>query len=116
MRENLPVIATLARLDSAQVTIAEELPAPEKASTLAVGGMTIYLPMAGLVDLAAERTRLQKEIDNLDGQLNKIVGLLNNPGFVNKAPANVIEREQGRQAELQAKRDQLAARLVELAA
>ncbi len=114
MRENLPVIASLARLDSAEVLIAEELPAPEKASTLAIGGMTIYLPMAGLVDLAAERTRLQKEIDNLDGQLNKIVGLLSNPGFINKAPANVVEREKGRQAELQEKRDQLAARLVEL--
>ncbi len=114
MRENLPVIASLARLDSAQVAIAEELPAPEKASTLATGGMTIYLPMAGLVNLAAERARLQKEIDNLDGQLNKIVGLLNNPGFVNKAPANVVEREKGRQAELQEKRDQFATRLAEL--
>ncbi|MCB0126625.1 MAG: class I tRNA ligase family protein, partial [Caldilineaceae bacterium] len=115
MAANLPVIATLARLDTDAVTIAADLPAPEKAVTLAVGGMTVYLPMAGLVDLAAEQSRLQKEIDNLDTQLNKIHGLLNNPGFVNKAPANVVEREKGRQAELQEKRDQLAERLADLA-
>lgn len=115
MAENLAVVAALARLDSAAVTIAAELPAPEKAITLAIGGMTVYLPMAGLVDLAAEQTRLQKEIDNLDGQLNKIAGLLNNPGFMNKAPANVVEREKGRQADLQEKREQLATRLAEIA-
>jgi len=115
LRENIAIVTSLARLDSAEVLVAEELPAPEKASTLALTGMTIYLPMAGLVDLAAERTRLQKEIDNLDNQLNKIAGLLNNPGFVNKAPANVIEREKGRQTELQEKREQLALRLTDLA-
>ncbi len=114
LRDNLPVIAALARLDLAQVTIAAELPAPEKAITLAVGGMTVYLPMAGLVNLDAERARLGKEIENLDGQLRKIDGLLGNPGFVNKAPANVLEREKGRQVELQEKRDQLAARLATL--
>jgi len=114
LTESLPVIATLARLDPAQVAIAAELSAPEKAITLAVGGTTVYLPMAGLVNLDAERTRLGKEIENLDGQLRKIEGLLSNPGFVNKAPANVLEREKGRQSELQEKRTQLATRLTEL--
>ena len=114
LADNLPVIASLARLDQAQVTIGAQLPAPEKAITLAVGGMTVYLPMAGLVDLEAEKTRLGKEIENIDGQLRKLDGLLNNPGFVNKAPANVLEREKSRQTELQEKREQLAARLATL--
>lgn len=114
MTENLPVIASLARLDSEKVIIAADLPAPEKAATLAVGGMTVYLPMAGLVDLAAERGRLNKEITNLDGQLAKLEGLLNNPGFLNKAPDNVVAREKNRQAELQEKRVQLTERLAEL--
>ncbi|MEZ4673269.1 MAG: class I tRNA ligase family protein [Caldilineaceae bacterium] len=116
MAANLPVIAALARLDSERVTIAATVPAPEKAVTLAVGGMTIYLPMAGLVDLSAELTRLQKEIENLDGQLNKIAGLLSNPGFINKAAANVVDRERNRQRDLQEKRTQLAERLAELTA
>ena len=82
--------------------------------TLAVGGVTVYLPLAGLVDLAAERGRLQKEIEGLEGQLRKIEGLLNNPGFVNKAAANVVERERTRQRELQEKHAQLAQRLAGL--
>jgi len=80
-----------------------------------VGGVTVYLPLAGMVDLAAEQGRLQKEIEGLAGQLKKIDGLLNNPGFVNKAAANVVERERTRQQELQEKHTQLAERLAALA-
>ena len=108
------MLARLAGLDSAAVHLAADLPAPGKAVTLAAGGVTTYLPLAGLVDLAAERARLQKEIDNIDKQLQRIDGLLGNAGFVAKAPAEVIERERSKQGELQSKRVQLAERLTEL--
>jgi valyl-tRNA synthetase len=114
VKNNLPMLARLAGLDPSAVTAAVDLPAPAKAVTLAAGGVTTYLPLAGLVDLAAERTRLQKEIDNIDKQLQRIDGLLGNPGFVNKAPADVIERERGKQGELQGKRTQLVDRLADL--
>ena len=115
LQANRALLVTLARLDSAALEIAHEWPAPDKAVTLAVGGVTVYLPLAGLVDLAAERGRLQKEIEGVDGQLRKIEGLLNNPGFVNKAAANVVERERMRQRELQEKHGQLTQRLAALA-
>ncbi|MBX3011702.1 MAG: valine--tRNA ligase [Caldilineaceae bacterium] len=115
LRENQSLLLTLARLDGNALHIAPEVAAPDKAVTLAVGGVTVYLPLAGLVDLAAERARLQKELDGLDGQLRKIDGLLNNPGFVNKAAANVVERERNRQRELQEKHTQLTERLAALA-
>jgi valyl-tRNA synthetase len=111
LRQNLKVFATLARLDAHSVEIAAELSAPEQAVTLAVAGGTVYLPLAGMVDFAAERARLQKELDNVDKQLQRIDGLLGNPGFVSKAPAEVIEREQAKQAELKDKRLQLSERL-----
>jgi valyl-tRNA synthetase len=114
IESNLPMLARLAGLDPATVTVALDLPAPAKAVTLAAGGVTTYLPLAGLVDLTAERTRLQKEIGNIDKQLQRIDGLLGNPGFVNKAPADVIERERGKQGELQGKRIQLVERLADL--
>ena len=114
LQQNQPLLLTLARLDGNALQIAPDLPAPDKAITLAVGGVTVYLPLAGLVDLAAERSRLQKEIEGLDGQLRKIDGLLNNPGFVNKAAANVVERERTRQRELQEKHAQLTERLASL--
>ncbi len=114
LTENLPLLIALARLDAAETLVAAELVAPSKAATLAAAGATVYLPLAGLVDLAAERKRMQGEIANIDRQLGRIESMLNNPGFTGKAPAEVIEREQSKQAELQGRRVQLAERLSEL--
>jgi valyl-tRNA synthetase len=112
--ENLPVMAFLARLDSGATEIAGELPPPGKTATLAAAGVTVYLPLAGLVDFAAERKRIGGEIDNIDRQVSRIEGMLNNPGFTGKAPVEVIERERAKLAELQGKRAQLAERLADL--
>jgi valyl-tRNA synthetase len=114
MQANVPVMSLLARLDAGRVEIAAALPAPDKAATLAVAGVTVYLPLAGLVDLDAERKRMQGELDNIDKQVQRIETTLSNPGFTGKAPANVIEREQLKLAELREKRGQVAARLAEL--
>jgi valyl-tRNA synthetase len=113
--QNLSTVAMLARLDASAVQIAAELAAPGQAAVLAVAGMTVYLPMAGLVDLAAERKRTQEEIDNVDRLGQRIEGMLANPGFVGKAPAEVVERERARLAELQERRSRLTERLAELA-
>ncbi|MFN3979532.1 MAG: valine--tRNA ligase [Caldilinea sp.] len=112
---NLPIVAMLARLDSEAVEVAPDLNAPDKAATLAAGGMTVYLPLANLIDLAAERKRIQGEIDNVDKQVQRIEGMLGNPGFTSKAPAQVIEREQARLEELRERRAQLMQRIAELA-
>jgi valyl-tRNA synthetase len=114
LQENLPVMAFLSRLDAPETKIAADLPAPGKAATLAAAGVTVYLPLAGLVDFAAERKRMEGEIDNIDRQVSRIEGMLGNPGFTGKAPAEVIERERSKLAELQGKRGQLAERLGEL--
>ncbi len=66
LQQELPLLASLARLASDHVTIAAELPAPEKSVTVATSGVTIYVPVAGLVDLEAERMRLHKEIRQSD--------------------------------------------------
>jgi valyl-tRNA synthetase len=114
LSENLPVMAFLARLEAGETQIAADLPAPGKAATLAAAGVTVYLPLAGLVDFAAERKRIQGEIENIDRQTGRIEGMLNNPGFAGKAPAEVVDRERTKLADLQAKRAQLAERLADL--
>ncbi|MCB0080122.1 MAG: valine--tRNA ligase, partial [Caldilineaceae bacterium] len=116
LAENKVLLISLARLDADALTIAAELPAPEKAATLSVAGVTVYLPLAGMVDLDAERTRLQKEIGELDKHLGRVSSKLENPGFINKAPAEVVERERARMEEMQTKRTQLSERLDDLAA
>ncbi len=97
------VLLNLARLDEAQLTLAESLAeTPEQAVAQVIsGGVEIYLPLAGMIDLAAERTRLQKELDNLDKLIRGSRGKLNNQGFVQKAPAEVVERERERLADFE---------------
>ena len=71
-----------------------------------------YLPLAELVDLDRERARIAKELDKNRRELDKLEAKLQNPGFVNKAPANVVEAERDRADKLRA----LIAKLEESAA
>ena len=114
LEANLPLLLELARLDPAQVTLAESLPAPEKAVTLTAGGVTVYLPLAGLVDLAAERKRLEKELAQLEQQIRRSEELLSREGFVQKAPAQVVQRERDKLADLRARHQQIQERLAAL--
>ena len=60
---------------------------------------TILLPLKGVVDFAAEKERLLKELDGLNKNLEGYARKLENPGFVERAPAAVVEEEKRRQAE-----------------
>lgn len=62
----------------------------------------LFLPLAELVDLEKEKARIQKEVDKNRKELDKLETKLNNPGFVNKAPAQVVEAERERAAKLKA--------------
>jgi valyl-tRNA synthetase len=95
MQASLPVTAMLARLDAGRVEIAAALPAPDKAATLAVAGVTVYLPLAGLVDLDAERKRMQGELDNIDKQVQRIATNLATPA----SPAKPRQRDRARAAQ-----------------
>ncbi len=115
IQANLPVIAALARLEPTEIAVAAELTPPGKAATLVAGGVTVYLPLAGLIDLEAERRRIQTELENIDRQVQRIEASLSNEAFISKAPAHVVERERSRLAELQERRHQLIERSAELA-
>ncbi len=85
--------------------------APEKAASVVVGDATIYLPLAGLIDLKAEQARLSQEMENLDGLLTRSRNLLENPNFVNKANPEVVERERAKLADLEARKETIQKRL-----
>jgi valyl-tRNA synthetase len=61
-----------------------------------VGDATFALPLAGVIDIAAEKTRLQKEVGKLDGEVTGIDKKLGNEQFVAKAPEEVIEEQKAR--------------------
>jgi len=70
-----------------------------------------YLPLEGLVDVAAERARLEKEIAKIRGEVARCEAKLGNPGFVDRAPADVVDQEKARLADWIGKLDRLQAML-----
>jgi valyl-tRNA synthetase len=112
---NSDLLTALAGLDPARLHINAVLERkPEQAVALVVGMVECYLPLAGLVDLDAERARLTRELDGVAAQVARLEALLANEGFTGKAPATVVGRERAKLAELQERRTKLQARLDEL--
>jgi valyl-tRNA synthetase len=72
---------------------------PESAIAL-VGEFKILIPIAGLIDKDAELIRLDKEIQKIKNDLPRIQGKLSNPTFINKAPAEVIDKENAKLTDL----------------
>jgi valyl-tRNA synthetase len=109
-----PVLTALARLDESELTIAAVVSPPAQAITLALGSITVYLPLAGLVDLSAERARLEKEEDELSKQIKRLTALMSSP-FAEKAPAAVVQKEREKLAGLEAGQREIRERLAALA-
>lgn len=94
-------IAVLAKLDPEQLQIHSSLTdAPPESVPLVVGPIEAYLPLAGMVDQAAERARLTKELDEVNGQIKRIKKLLAGP-FSDRAPKDVVQKERKKLASLQ---------------
>jgi valyl-tRNA synthetase len=88
---------------------------PDKAVGQVIsGGIEIYLPLAGMIDLAAEQQRLQKELASLEQRINGSRAKLNNAGFVAKAPAEVVQQERDRLADLELQLDKVQGQLAAL--
>ncbi len=101
------MISTLARLES--VTIDMALEAPKASASNVVQGCQIIIPLSGAVDLHGELARLDKEIAKLDKDLDGIAKKLANESFVQKAPAEVVQKERDRAVELDDSRTKLEA-------
>ncbi|AOZ91923.1 valine--tRNA ligase [Paenibacillus crassostreae] len=94
--------------------IGMDIQAPEKSMTAVVTGAELYLPLAGLIDIAQEIERLEKEVQTLNAEVERVDKKLSNQGFVAKAPAKVIEEERAKQADYSDKRSKVLARIEEL--
>jgi len=98
LEANRALLLRLARLESVAV-----LPAGAKAppaATVLLGEMKLLVPMAGLIDAAAEIARLEKQRDKLQSDLAKTRAKLDKPSFVGNAPAEVVDKERRRAEEL----------------
>ncbi|MCI4567658.1 valine--tRNA ligase [Lysobacter sp. CFH 32150] len=100
----------LNRLDTIEAIATE----PPPAAAGIVGDLKLFVPLAGLVDLDAERARLDKELKRVEGERAKSENKLASETFVQNAPAAVVEQERQRLADWTAQREALAAQRARL--
>jgi valyl-tRNA synthetase len=111
LKEQSKVIAALAGLNEAQLSISESLSEkPKDAAALVVGSVEIYLPLAGMVDLAEEKTRLEKELKEARSQIERLEKLLSSD-FANKAPAALVQKEREKLKGYEATAEKIEAQL-----
>jgi len=83
------------------INILDEGDQPPAAATALLGDMRMLVPMKGLIDVEAERARLDKQMDKVNAELAKANGKLGNEKFVNNAPPAVVSQERERVAEFE---------------
>ena len=94
LASNKQYLITLAKLENTHwLSSDEEAP---MAATALVGNMELLVPMAGFINKDAEIDRLKKEVDKLNKECARISGKLNNANFVDRAPAEVVEKEKAK--------------------
>jgi valyl-tRNA synthetase len=106
-------ITSVGRVD--QLALGAEQDKPAGSVSVADAGMEIFVVVGGLVDLAAERARLEKELAKADKELAGVNKTLSNEGFIAKAAPEVIQKKRDRAEELAQTIEQLKAQAADLA-
>lgn len=98
LNEQSKVIASLAGLEHSLFTIHSSLnDKPAESAVLVVGSVEIFLPLAGMVDLASEKSRLEKELKEAESHIQRLENLLNGD-FAQKAPPALVQKERDKLA------------------
>jgi len=90
-------------------------PKPPQAAAEISKDLEVYVPLAGLIDLSEERARLLKEIGRAEGELEGLKRKLSNQSFVERAPAEVVEKDKARVKELEVRIQKLQENLKRIA-
>jgi valyl-tRNA synthetase len=111
LKEQSKVLAALAGLSEADLAIALSLSdKPKDSAALVVGPVEIYLPLAGMVDLAEEKTRLEKELKEAQSHIERLEKLLAGD-FASKAPAALVQKERDKLAAYKETAEKIKAQL-----
>jgi valyl-tRNA synthetase len=95
VERNLDTLKRLARLS--EISFAEA--APAQSAQIVARGATAALPLEGVIDFGAEKTRLAREIKKLEGEVAKVDAKLGNADFMKRAPEEVVDEQRERRAE-----------------
>ncbi len=97
------------------LTLGVGLSRPPRSATEAIGPLAISVPLEGVIDLAAERKRLEQRLAETVGGIERVQKKLGDPNFRDKAPAEVVQAEETRMRELEAQRAKLEEAVRDLA-
>ena len=87
---------------------------PQNAMSVLANGIELYMPFEDLVDISEEKERLQKEKERLESEIQRATKMLNNPGFVNKAPAEKVQEEKDKKTKYEDMLETVKNRLKEI--
>jgi valyl-tRNA synthetase len=105
------MLKRLARLSD--ISFADQPPA--QSAQMVIRGEVSALPLAGVIDIAAEQARLKKELEKIASEITKIDSKLNNADFMARAPEEIVEEQHERRAEFAERQVKLSEALSRLA-
>ncbi len=112
LRAHTPYFYKLARASDVQIGRGQAK--PKASAAVVVGASEVFVPLAGMIDLGVERERLEKEIGQKEGFLTGVEKKLQNESFVQRAPADVVEKERQKATDARAEIERLKANLADL--
>jgi len=98
-----------------EITWLEDGDIPPANALSLVGELKVMVPLAGLIDIAAEQARINKEVERIRGEIERIDKKLSNESFVAKAPVDVVDKERRRAVEFAATLETLSEQMEQLA-
>ena len=110
LNESIPILTHLANLENLTIADASTL-RPQNALSAALPEVEIFLPLEGLIDVEKETARIHKEIEGKEKDVARLMAKLSNPQFAEKAPPEVIAKEEGKLAESRSTLEKLRERL-----
>ena len=96
---HMQALAKLAKVASIKIAKSGEVQAPTLSAM--AGTIEVMVPMAGLIDVDKELARLDKELDRLTAEQGRLTSKLRNDNFVARAPADVVDKERAKLADIE---------------
>lgn len=97
LEDNEWIFRKLQNISTFEVSTGQQKPGTSASAV--IDGTELFVPLKGLIDLAKEQGRIEKEINRLEGFLKSVNNKLNNKQFVENAPKEVVQREQDKKAD-----------------
>ena len=105
LQGNIEAVKALARVE--EIDILGQGKRPKGAASYIFNEIEIYVPLAGLIDIAQEMAKLEKEKGKVAKQLAKVEGKLGNSKFLDNAPPEVVAKEEDKKETMTAKLEKI---------